>query len=305
MHGSTLLTRCLIVALLWQLCPVVAAQAQSDGVQLEWKFKKGQRMALEMEQAMVLQVSVAGRDVETNNVTKSFMTWVCDDIDEEGVYTIGATIDRMTMDLKGPGATRFDTDEGEETGQGNAAGQSVRPMIGVKIKHTMNSRGEVLKIEMPEKMAANLGQLAGPGMGDMVKDMSKQTTLAFPAAPLREGESWTLDSESSSPAGKIAISKTYTYQGIVKQDKKTLHHFDVDVQMEFITSPGGAVIEITDQSTTGNIYFDAEAGRVDHSDVEQVAKFTITVGPQKWEQVLTQTVGMKMKEAKLEVKQAG
>ena len=157
----------------------------------------------------------------------------------------------------------------------------------------MNSTGKILDIEIPQSIRDTL---AGTGMADLIETSSKNATLAFPAEPLKLEDHWTVDTESETPAGKVTIKSTYTYKGTVTKNNKELHHFDVDIEMAFGENPMGATIEITEQEANGALYFDAEAGRIDHSEVDQDVKMTISAGGMTMNQVLKQDVKLTFKE---------
>ena len=253
---------------------------------------------------MEMKMSIAGNNIRNGNTTKTWMTWECADV-TDGIASIESTIDRMTMDMVTPsGPIQFDSDNKEDSPQAAAIGQSVRGLIGKKMTQTMNDRGEVLKVELGEAGEA-IGNLGGPQMSEMVKQMSKQASLTFPEKALKVGDSWNEVADTPSPAGQVRVTRTFTYKGMGAAERKNLHHFDVDLKMEFTAPPGGAQVDVVEQSTKGNLYFDEAEGRVVDSEVLQNVKMRISTGGQQIDQTLNQTIKMKITEAAASLKKAG
>ncbi|MEO1528854.1 MAG: DUF6263 family protein [Planctomycetota bacterium] len=276
-----------------------------NGVKLQWKFNKGDKLLFEMEQAMEMKMSIAGQNIRNGNSTKTWMAWNCADV-KDGIATIESTIERMSMDMITPsGPIKFDSDDKEHSPQAAAVAQSVGGLVGKTMTQTMNGRGEILTVELGKEVGEALGNLGGPQMADMVKQMSKQASLVLPEKPLSVGDSWNEVIETPSPAGNVRVTRTFTYKGMGQADRKGLHHFDVDLEMKFLGGPAGAKIDIVEQSTKGDLYFDASAGRVTDSSVLQNVKMRITTGGQQLDQSLNQTIKMKVSEGTAALNKAG
>ena len=124
MVQKTSLVLALLFAIVIHFHGATIASAQTEGVELQWKFSEGQKLSIEMEQNIVMEMSGMGQDTTSNNVTNTWMTWKVDSIDDEGIATVKNTIDRMTMNLQNPGGTfEIDTDN-EDDGSGQSAQSS-------------------------------------------------------------------------------------------------------------------------------------------------------------------------------------
>ncbi|MEL6108788.1 MAG: hypothetical protein AAFU85_22500, partial [Planctomycetota bacterium] len=169
-----------------------------DGVQLQWKFNQGDKLLFEMEQAMEMEMSIAGNDIRNSSTTKTWMSWDCTGL-KDGIATIETTIDRMAVDSLTPvGLVKFDSDDKEDSPQAAQIGQNVRGLIGKPMTQTMKPSGEILEVDLGE-VKAELGNLGGMPMADMVKQMSKQATLNFPEKPLKVGDKWNFVMKTPSP----------------------------------------------------------------------------------------------------------
>ena len=289
-------TICLFV---FSVPAALPASAQTDEVQLKWKFREGQQLSAMLEQKIDLQISVNGQTIRTKNNSSSWMRWNVRSV-ENGKAEVAVTIDRMTLDINTPAAAVLvDTDNKEQTSAAaETMAKGLRPLIGVEMSQTMLSSGLIEDVTIPDEALTALKNVTGLRMGDFVKNLSKNSTLAFPDGPLKIGRSWTRSTVAPSPVGEVSVTHKYTYQGKKKVEGKELHAFDADVKMKFANADGGPNIEIQEQSTAGTLYFDELAGRLNHSEIEQKVKMQISVGAQKIDQTLTQTARFSMTESR-------
>lgn len=276
------------------------ALAQSDGVKLSWKFTEGQKYNVDMIQKMGVEMNLGGNPVKTQTSNNSYMTWNVTEMKADGGAIVNTTIDRMTLSVEGPmGNVQFDSnDEEDAAGQAEQMAKMLRPMIGVQMSQTMQENGEITEVNIPDAVKTVM-QAAGPNGADMLGTMSKNATLQFPDKPLQIGDSWSKTIETKSPAGKMTIDNTYTYQGLGMEDTRPLHQFDVEMKMAFAegTGPAGSTITILNQDTDGKLFFDAEKGRIDHSSVKQNVQMNISVAGQNLQQTLTQDIQMHFRDS--------
>ena len=263
---------------------------------LTWKFEEGDQCQVEVEQNLVMQMSVGGNPMNTSTKTTSTITWEVTGVSDEGNADIKTTIDRMSLDMDGPmGKANFDSDdEADEGGQAQGIGASLRPMIGVEMMQKMEASGKITEVEIPDSLKA---AMEGRGQsGQMMESIIKGSSLEFPTETLQVGATWDKETKTKSPMGEISILNTYTYRGI--DTESSFHVIDVDVKMQFGEGggPAGAKIDVTNQSTEGKIFFDEQKGRINHSFVDQNVDMNITVGPQAIQQTLKQQMAVRFKD---------
>ena len=157
-------------------------------------------------------------------------------------------------------------------------------MVGARTTQKISKRGQVQMVLVNVELEKTLRQIGGKEYVKMFKDMSRNATLVLPENGLKPGDSWDKAIETSTPMGAIKLVTTYTYQGEKTVDSRLLHQFDVAVKMAFAND----AVTIDKQDTSGKIYFDAKAGRMDHSRVEQSIDITILMGGKRGKQSMTQ-----------------
>ncbi|MEZ6092044.1 MAG: hypothetical protein R3C05_29375 [Pirellulaceae bacterium] len=278
---------------------VAGGIAQEKPVSLAWKFNRGESQKVEMLQNVDVQMSIAGQNVNSTTSNKSWMTWDVSDVTKEGHATIATTIDRMTLDIGGAVEIHFDSDDKEkQEAQAEAIAKMIRPLIGVEMRQKMLTTGKITEVTIPDSIKEAMDSM-GTGGSQMLESVSRNATLEFPEKALRAGDSWSNTFETKSAVGLVTVDTTYTYKGLVNVEDKPLHLFDVDLQMKFADgeNPSGAKIEIVKQSTDGKMYFDAAAGRIDHSSVKQNVEMNISAGGQNIQQTMRQTIEMRFTEA--------
>lgn len=266
---------------------VSAPSAFAQSVNLQWKWNAGDKLVVESEQDIEMTMTVGGQEMQTTNTTTSWMTWEVEKIDDNGNGVVNTVIDRIVMDMVTPmGNMNYDSSEGDTGGnpQLEMIAESLKPMIGAATTQTMSTRGEVVAFEMGEGVKESLDAMGGGQTGEMFEQISKNASLEFPEGSLTVGDSWDKSVTTNSQAGNVSVNTTYTYQGEVSVEGQKFHKFDVDVKMDFAQP----MITIDEQSAKGELFFDAEAGRIDHSRVEQDVKMTISQGGQEIKQNLKQ-----------------
>jgi hypothetical protein len=275
-----------------------------EAVRLQWKWNPGDRLGMQIRQQMKISIdssdnSQTSNRMQTNNTTTTWMTWEVVERDADGTATIESVVDRIAMETVGPGGRGvFDTDTPPEEGkQGGDAGagtiaRNLRPLVGARTTHRITSRGEVQMVRVGIDLETKLANIGGEQYVKVFKDVSRNATLLFPEEPLKIGDSWDKKLEMATPMGAINLVSTYTYQGIDQEQPKPLHKFNVDVTMEFVNP--ALPIEIKRQDTTGVLYFDAEAGRVDYSQVRQEVELAISVNGRLMTQNMTQTTTVRI-----------
>jgi hypothetical protein len=294
-------------ALAW-LIAVCVLFANSEPVQaaktFRWKMAQGDRFQVEMKQTIKQVITIGDRTVEVPNDTIMQMTWLVDSA-ADGTFSITQTFDRIKMSMKGPtGDMEYDSASTEEpTGLTKTISDMLKPMIGAKFTQTMDVRGKVLDVKVP--VEALKGFDANPLMkqffaSDSMKEMITKASPVLPDEAVDKGYRWQNKAETKTPVGKMTIDSSYVYDGEEQRDGRVLDKFSVSSTVGFADEPGGllgAKIKVTDQQTTGTMYFDAVAGRFVENRVSQKLTMEVTVGTSSVNQKLESTVEMTVKPA--------
>jgi len=275
---------------------LLAADSATAQTSLRWKFKAGETIKQRMTQDM--EMSVAGLAAGSTKVKQIMtMSWKVNEV-TDGVAEITQKISRIRMSMSGPMGVGFEFDSAsEEEPQGLAASfaPALKAMTKASFSVKMNSKGEALKVEVPDEVLKELQRL-GPAASmfskEKMEQMVRESSPSFPETPVQKGESWKRSYEMKMPPiGKVVVVQDMEYQGPETVDGKPLEKIGVDVKMEFAGAGGGGPeIELSEQDASGVIYFNNEEGHIHSSELKQNMTMKISVGAQQFEQQIKQSV---------------
>ncbi len=283
------------------------AQAQTV---LRWKFEPGQ--TFEWKTAQNADATVTFNDMEQATNTSFIMTMgmFVKDLDDDGVASLEVSMNRFQMEMQVAGQKMaYDTDSDEvPEGIGQAFKQAFDPVMSMTYTIKMDTRGEIIDVEVPEESLKMLQAM--PGMqqfGKMftkeaMQDMSSTGWLTLPEEALSVGDSWDMDSETNNPLlGKQVSAAHFTYEGSEEVDGKTLDKISMEMDMEFdgeVENDLNIKMDIEDITLTGTFYFDAKQGKLDHSEIKQQMEANLEAGGQAMHQVMDGTVTTTLTENK-------
>ncbi len=293
------------IFLLIPLCCTADAQtATAAGSDLRWKLATGQKLQIEIQQQMNQEIEIAGNPTKTSTNTSTWIDWEVKEPDKDGNAQVESKVSRIVMNMDAPmvGKVTIDTQsEQEAAGMAKMIEDALKPVVGVPMTQTMNTRGEILDIQIPEDAQAGLEESSMPPMGspaDMVKQMARNAAIVFPEGALGVGQTFNSTSEAKTPMGTIKTTHEYTYRGETEFEHRKLHKFDVDMKLQFEGGENAmnAKFDVLEQNSTGTLYFDAEAGHLDSSEITQNMTVNISVAGQVLAQKMKQNMKMKVTE---------
>jgi hypothetical protein len=259
---------------------MLSAPSALAGKTLRLKYKTGDVFQVEVVQEQKQKISMGAQTQDIPVNLTMGMTWNVDNVNADGIIDMTQSIDRVQMKMTIPmqGEVTFDSAaDGEPEGLAGMLAQGIKPMIGAKFKQKMNDRGEVLEFTVPDDVKEKLG--ASPMVGqllseDTLKETFSKTAPVLPEQEVEKGFSW--DSTYSAPEnpmlGVMSVTSKYTYVGEEKRDNKTFDKFTVTTTIGLKAAegaPGGGAVSLGDQSSSGEVYFDAEAGYFVESTIGQ------------------------------------
>jgi hypothetical protein len=265
-----------------------------------WKFKVGEGNHYRMTQKMTIDIQMDEGASETQDITNVIdMSWIADEVNDDGSARLTQTIDRMQMTIepKGRDKVEFDSKATDEP-QGFAAmvAPLFRELSRAMFKLTMSPRGKVSDVEVPESLVAALA--ASPGaavMGDLatakgLEDTMSRMSFEMPET-LETGTTWTSTTETNNPAlGKQTITITYKYVGPREKDGAKLEVFEPRLEIAF--AGGVAIATIEEQKSSGEVLFNRSAGRLESTRLDHTMKLKLVVAGQTLNQTLTQSTDM-------------
>ena len=275
----------------------VSAEAQT---MLRWKFPVGRELVVEMTQNMKMSMDQGGRVMTNNMSNTSFMNWEVKSVDSAtGVATIDSEIKRMKMKMVSPqGKVNIDSDEDKELeGMEKLVGEQLFAMVGKPFVQTMDERGQILTVDFPPEVQAALAVIGTDAMEKLIRSASPK----FPVEAVSPGANWEQDSSTDMPGGlgAMLLKSTYTYRGKETINGKELAKLDIDIEMEFEASENSpGTINVTDQKTSGKMYFDAVNGHTDSMEIAQKMTMNIEFAGQEIVQEIENITSGTFKEVK-------
>lgn len=281
----------------------IRAPKKSDGP-LEWKFKEGQVLKVDMKQDMTMEMDLGVQQSEVVNNSATEMTLWVKSVDADGVATMGNTIDRMVMQTEAPGVS-FELDtmsEEEHDGPAADVAEVIKPMVGAEMSQKMSPRGEVTDVQIPESMMEGI-ENGDPAMAQMfnentLKEMTAKNNLIFPDKELSQGATWNNVVETMMGPVSIKMETDYEYLGVTEVEGTPLHVIRGKIAMSFPDGVNGVDIDIAEEDSTIHFFFDGNAGRMTKSDMDQNVVMEIAAGPQTITQTIKQNVVVEFNEKK-------
>lgn len=285
-----------------------SAQAQKV---LRWKFEQGQTFQWKTSQNADITVTIKDMEQATTSSFTMTMGMFVKEV-ADSVASLEVSMDRFQMAMEVAGQKmEYDTDSDEvQEGIGEVFSRTFEPLMAMTYTIKMDDRGEIVDVIVPEESMKMLESM--PGMqqfGKMfskeaMQDMSSTGWLTLPEEGLSVGDSWDLESETDNPIlGKQIAAAHFTYEGPEEVDGKTLEKIVMDMDMEFdenIQNELGLKMKVEDMTLSGTFYFDAEAGRLDNSEIKQQMEADLEAGGQSMHQEMDGTVKTTITERKPE-----
>ncbi len=245
--------------------------------QLRWKAKAGERFHVVLSTESKQTITMGPQTIEIPSSLKIEQVWDIKKVDEQGNLDIEAKVNRVSIKATTPlGKAEYDS-ASKEKPAGQLApifASLVKPLVGMKSEVTMSSRGKVLKFKNDPAAAKKMQ--AAPGIGGALPPgaIEKMLVGASPELPvnLSPGDTWENVTESNSPGGgSMKLSNKYTYVGEEKKDGSTLDRIDVksDIEQKGNVKAMGMELKIVDQSNSGKLLFDNDAGYLLSAEAKQ------------------------------------
>jgi hypothetical protein len=265
------------------LMTLPALAADEKPANLKWKFEKDKTFYQEMKTTTKQTMKVMNSDVQQNQEQTFYFSWTPESQDKDGNWVIKQKIEgvKMSIDI---GGSKIEYDSTKEAGAtANPLSDFFKQLVGSEFKLTIGPDMKVKDIsgrnEFVKKLAAanpQMEPLLNQILSDQaLKEMADPTFAAVPNKEVKKGESWTKESKlEMGPIGRYDNTYKYTYEG---PDNK-LEKIKVETTLKY-TPPAdtGAAnplpfkiksANLTSSDAGGTIWFDAEKGRVDHSEMK-------------------------------------
>ncbi|MBW3542654.1 MAG: hypothetical protein KY476_20515 [Planctomycetes bacterium] len=291
--------RCLVLFVSILLLTAGIAPSQE---RLRWKFEDNQTIDYEIVQKMNMHMSVQGQNVDTTMDQTMNIGWHVKNVEADGSARIEQTVRRVRLTMKNPFLNvEYDSDKPDEAADEGPAGNFKKifgALVGKTFKLTMTPQGAIEDMELPEGIEEALPK-AQPGFAapldkESLKRLSSQANIAFPAEPVKKGETWGDKADVKLPFGTMVMDNQFTYLGPEERDGRTLQKIQLKPKITLAADPDSPVqIKLKSTDAKGTILFDNQLGRLVASEMTQKMEMDLTAGGQNIQQTIDQTMTMK------------
>lgn len=262
------------------------------GEKLAWKFESGEELQYATLQKMEVAVDAGGIEIIFEVDQALDLTWKVKSVNDDGSATLTQSIDRLQFRMNSgfTGEFAYDSSAGEE-GEGmiwERMGPILSGLTTGTTEVTITPTGEVKDVVLSDELteaftAAEEGQdgaagglfaLLGIGMdAETVKLAIADSVIELPAEAQDAGGSWGNTTELEMGPAKQITEKTFTFEGSEERDGMKLAKIMLasEMMLEIDEDNEAEVeLEITEQESTGALYFDISAGKTVDSSTETV-----------------------------------
>ena len=244
-------------------CPALSLQAEEAGVRLEYRFRAGERLSMEVAHRALTETTIAGTTQSTETATDSTKHWTVLSVDPEGQATLEHAVDDVTMMSRSSdrGQVRWSSTGDAPPPPGY---EGVRQSLGVPLARLVIDRsGRVIqRLDLVPSPPSNTGDLM---------------VVPLPDGAVAAGAEWTVPQEVvvEVPNGpRRAVRTRLRYRLDAIEDDVAV----IDVDTTVLTPLDDPRLEarLLERIWNGTIRFDIASGRVikgqEHKDRSRCAR---------------------------------
>ena len=256
---------------------------------LEWKFKEGEKLNYALRQSVGMLADFNGIELDIKIKWTMDTAWTVKSISSDGNAQLSLKVERLQLMLNTPftGEFKYDSADKESKPEGEVwerLGKPAEAMLEGEFALTVSKKGKVSDVKLPEDLVKALSEGGGGGgqammMGggmfteSSIKQLFEQAVLPLPEESVADGVTWNKKLENKmGPLGTQKIDVVFSYAGTEEQDGKVLEKIGAKTEVAFEAAEEGDLeieMELTEQEGTGEILFDAEAGKTVKSSITQ------------------------------------
>lgn len=281
------------------------ATAHGAETTLRYQFKPGDKLQYVMDQKMAMTMNVGGNDMKMDMTQTVDLSWNVVSV-ESGKAKMKQRFDRIRFSMNGPmGKTEYDSKDGKAPD--DAFGQMIVPVFqalaGAELTLTMDDRGRVSDVKVPEKVTEAIKNMPGGGAGmanmfseENLKKMTGAGGLILPEGPIAKGKSWETTNEMKMPFGTMKVTNQATDEGTEQRDGRPVEKIALKPRMTLqgTAAEGAPTVKLKEQEAKGNAYFDNAAGRLTETMLDQTMKMDVNAAGQDVTQTIVQKITMKL-----------
>ena len=276
-HG---LNRGFSFILLSLLAAVYCDGVLAEGKVLRWKFQQGDHFHVVLTQSSVHETRVNNRPLKMTVAMTTELDWKIASVDEQGRGVMTQSFTRMALKMDNDQGQSLDFDSASESkprGLAQGVAERIKPLIGLQIQLTMTDRGEIVEVALSDKAQSAISDAAKDARfkdlfsKEGLTQMLRQSAIVLPEKAVAEGDSWTTKTSANSPVGVLDQTHEFTYGSTEERDGRSLEKMTVQTSLDIrkAKSSSEPKLKLSDQSQTGDFYFDSESGNFVESTIKQ------------------------------------
>lgn len=234
------------------LCGIMSSIANGNEP-IQWKFRKDERVAIEVDQNSVIQESSR---TETKIRQRTSIVWDVIDVDSAGIATIEHKTQRVRLSVSEPKeelSADSDTDTTASALHPKLQGIwaiAIAPMKST-FRFRLNSLGDIVDYETSKTTDTT----------DNLK-----VVVAFPKDGPKIGEPWTVQSRMEKERSTLLLTTSYQLVGKETVDGRDLSKIKTSTAFKL---DKGSEAKLVNQNAFGLIWFDPVQGKVARSENHQ------------------------------------
>ncbi|HRX79899.1 MAG TPA: DUF6263 family protein [Pirellulaceae bacterium] len=245
---------------------------------LRWKFVEGDAWQITVDQHTTTATTGAGKPTGIDITMQLQLSWAVDSVDSEGTAQITQQIERFSVTMRAGAAEPVEYASDSETKPSGSAADiaaAVEPVIGANFVVTMSNRGAIREVKLSDAAAEAFAAIDSPALKQLfspegISRLLAQSAVELPEAAISVDGSWTQSSKIPSTLGTLKQDRAYTLVGQEETEGKMLERIEITGELVVEPSeqaPGSS--KLVDQDLTGELLFDAGAGRLVSSQSKQ------------------------------------
>ena len=268
--------------LLFASALLVAWTSGAQAQVMRYQFKEKDKLFYTIEQKTKSTAGLMGVDIVSQISANMSMYYEVVKVDSQGAQVkIKFTHSKMTLDSV-IGVVEADSRNKEAPNDPAARmlAQVNKAFASMEISATMLPTGELKDVKVSEETvkamraipsADKFGDLGHP---DNFKDML--SSLVFPAGPVTKSKSWTRNTMSESPEGKVNTEHVFTLEDTIDQGGVKLEKISLKPKIK-VEAKADAAIKVKSIESSGHALFDNKAGRFVESVIQQTKRGQLDV----------------------------
>lgn len=246
-------------------------------VLLRYQFEPGQQWAIEFDMDMTMDIQAAAMNMEMTMDMGMSGGYTVETVDADGNGSITMTITRVTMDMGGPMAIRFDSDDPSTI---TPEFTPMLAMLNVPLRSQISPMGELVSADMgllyEALQTANIPDVQS--VEDMTEQLMQNSFILLAADPVNVGDVYDAGSFSLASQATGAMEASASYEVIAISGDLNQVLLRPIAEIEFDLASMGIPGEVETSDLDGWLLFDVGRGNVTESEVGVGMVMTSTDG---------------------------